>query len=387
MTKRVSDDELSRIAQTIKTTGFVLEHAVATTFRRHGWTVLSNRYYIDDHTESAREIDLIAYRVKRLGHFSYRDVLIISCKKSEENHWAFLVRDVNKRDPNIEWHPVTARSNLKSINFMMQRAGWRDGYLEHLRGQGLYEALIAPTDHQFAFQEIAKGLKTLEGGARGKKASVQNDTNIFRAVSSLMKAQAYTMATLEGRADPRVYMFHLLSVADTELIKLHFSDGGEIRASEIEEARHVVNYIVNKKEVFARVHFIRADQLDAVLSRYDVLFEANSAYFKDLEKDFYRNIVADRDRLEVFSDEFAKELEELLFWETDANASEAKQLANAAYLGWSESKNALAITLDLSEKRIGELNESKKVRERAGRLLKKIYRYDGPSVFDEDIPF
>jgi hypothetical protein len=70
-------------AEEIKKTGFVLENQVAQTVKSSGWTVISNKYYVDDSEESVREIDLIAYKCTRVQHFDVYTTLIISCKKSE----------------------------------------------------------------------------------------------------------------------------------------------------------------------------------------------------------------------------------------------------------------------------------------------------------------
>ena len=79
----------------IRKTGFVLENQIALILKSAGWTVISNKYYIDDSEESVREIDLIAYKAKRIQHFDVYTTLIISCKKSGDNAWALLARELN----------------------------------------------------------------------------------------------------------------------------------------------------------------------------------------------------------------------------------------------------------------------------------------------------
>ncbi len=62
-------------------TGFVLENRVAQLLKSAGWTVISNKYYEDDHSSTVREVDLIAYKVSHIQHFDVYTTLIISCKK------------------------------------------------------------------------------------------------------------------------------------------------------------------------------------------------------------------------------------------------------------------------------------------------------------------
>lgn len=56
-------------AAEIRKTGFVLENEVAQVLKRSGWTVISNKYYVDDSEETVREIDLVAYHVPKVQHF------------------------------------------------------------------------------------------------------------------------------------------------------------------------------------------------------------------------------------------------------------------------------------------------------------------------------
>ncbi len=47
----------------LEKTGFGLEYTVSSILENDGWTVINNKYYIDDVQGSAREIDIIAYKV------------------------------------------------------------------------------------------------------------------------------------------------------------------------------------------------------------------------------------------------------------------------------------------------------------------------------------
>ena len=103
----------------IAKTGFVLENRIAQLLKAAKWTVISNRYYVDDAQESVREIDLVAYQTSKVQHFDVYTTLIISCKKSETNLWALLARDINLKDPNSDWQPLHAWSNDKAITHQL----------------------------------------------------------------------------------------------------------------------------------------------------------------------------------------------------------------------------------------------------------------------------
>lgn len=54
-----------------------------------------------------REIDIIAYKADAINDIAYYTTLIISCKKSAEELWAFLTKDINREDPNIKLYPAS----------------------------------------------------------------------------------------------------------------------------------------------------------------------------------------------------------------------------------------------------------------------------------------
>lgn len=75
----------NKYAQEITKTGFELEFRVSEVFRQLGWTVIANKYYIDDHQDTVREIDLIAYRTTKLPDFRVATIVVVSCKKNEKD--------------------------------------------------------------------------------------------------------------------------------------------------------------------------------------------------------------------------------------------------------------------------------------------------------------
>ena len=58
--------DLSKFEESIIKTGFDLEYQVSEILRKNKWTVINNKYYVDDVQQTVREIDLIAYKTKPL---------------------------------------------------------------------------------------------------------------------------------------------------------------------------------------------------------------------------------------------------------------------------------------------------------------------------------
>ncbi|MBT3066115.1 hypothetical protein [Rhodoferax sp. U11-2br] len=362
-------------AAEIRKTGFVLENDVAQTLRASGWTVISNKFYVDDSEESVREIDLVAYRVSKVQHFDVYTVLIVSCKKSEANAWALLARDINLKDPNSDWWPLHAWSNDKALAFQLAASGRAKAYHDAAKGHGVVDALSQPDVEVFAFQEMDKGT--------GKP---QNDKPIFGAITSLMKAQAYELSALPGRKKaPAVYQFNLLSVVDTDLIRLKFSKT-DIKQTEVDTEHYLARYIIRKREVFARIRFVRAGVFSTVLEDYVRLHLANCKWFATECDAFYSGVIQDWNRSDTLLDDFFRKIRFAVEWRLEGHFEREFDLSKPA-LYWDKTTNAPRIGFELPDDVIDFMTEDSAIKKYFADALKSVFRYDGPFSVSFDIPF
>jgi hypothetical protein len=360
----------------IRKTGFDLEHQVATALRAAGWTVISNRYYVDDQEDAVREMDLVAYRVKNVADFEVFTTLIISCKKSEKNVWALLARTRDRNDPNADWWPAHVWSNDQVSSFMANQPGWREEY--HLRAGrlGVQRALAEPEVDIFAYQEMNR-----ESGAP------QNDKPIFASVTSLMKAQSYELDALPQRKKTRaVYQFNLLAVVDADLLRLYF-DGPRVVASAVSDEQYVARYIIKRKDTVARIHFVNIQALPTVLDDYARLHVANATIFGEDKEAFYRGAVSDPVRVALFAAEFNKAVDWTLNWRIRRHSPGHAEL-EPVFVSWSEENQRVEISIGASDDAVRFLAGDREAREVVSDALKDLYRYEGPFEFVEDgIPF
>ena len=246
----------------ISSTGFGLEFTVSKCLIENGWTVINNKYYIDDVQGSAREIDILAYKVRLKKGLQIYTVLIISCKKSIENAWALLTKEKKENDPNIDWNPVTIWSNHKILKFMLENYDWKSGYINTSTDLG--NLLFTPKNHIFAFQELST-----------KNGKPQNDKAIFNSVVSSMKSQNYEIESLDKRKkEDSFYNFNLISVVDAPMLRVNFSDS-EPKIEPINSDIYVGSYIIKRKETLSRIHFVTSEAFESCLSTYNALHEYN----------------------------------------------------------------------------------------------------------------
>lgn len=368
--------DLEKFAEEIRNTGFVLEYKVASALKKEKWTVISNKYYEDDLEGTVREIDLLAYRVKQVNEIRVCTVLLISCKKSEESSWALLSREIDHKDPNVDWWPLHIWSNNKAVTWFSSRKEFSKKYHTEVKSHSKKNALEMPEVDVFAFQEMHNNKKT-----------AQNDKAIYNSITSLIKSQAYEIgAAAQRNKKDNVYQFNLLTILDGNLVRLKF-DGDNITPTKIQTEHYISRYIVKRKETFSRIRFITYPHLTEALKEYDNLHNANCKIVAQHRSDFYKDIFTDHERMLVYLEEFRDSIRWYMSHAIeDANGKEYdhKQL----WLSWNKEKKSLEIEIWYDEFFISKLNSNKNLRKRVSDSLKSIYRYEGDFQFaEETIPF
>ncbi len=363
-------------AAQIEKTGFVLENRIAQQLKAAHWTVISNRYYVDDTEESVREIDLIAYQATKVQHFDVYTTLIISCKKSESNSWALLARDIDLKDPNSDWYPMHAWSNDKSLLYQLGTEGCARRYHDESDRLGVTDALKTPDVEVFAFQEMNKS-----------SGAPQNDKSIFSAVTSLMKAQAYEMGALPQRKkSPAVYQFNLLSIVDSDLIRLKFTPK-DILEEPINSEHYIARYIIRKRETFSRIRFLRADAFSSALSDYGRLHRANCQWFDKECNAFYADVLEDAKSTNVLLEDFQKEVAATLSWRLEHYGQKRIQ-PKSLFLIWDKKKSCALVYGPFGAEGVQLLSNDKEASSRVAKALEKVFRYTGTFVFEDDeFPF
>jgi hypothetical protein len=367
---------IEEIEKGIEKTGFRLEFDISNILEGNGWDVINNKYYVDDQQETVREIDIVAYKASRILDVYVYTALIISCKKSDKNAWALLSKKSNHDDPNMEWVPVHAWSNDRILSFMIEQQEWKDTYLSTLKDNKSGIVSDKPDRHIFGFQEMNK-----ESGAP------QNDKNIFNSITSVMKAQAYEMNALPVRKKvPCVFQFNLLSIAQAELVRLDFEESNT-KGTPISDEVYVADYIVDKQQTFAKVHFIQAEKFKKIIEQYNQLHKSNIKAFKAIYDRFCDELTSDHKKMNLFKDDVASDLWWPVYKEFNHLTCLSK-LFKDGWFNWDKKEEVLEFQVDLDSIEIDKINSVKSLRKELSKSLKKHYRYEGESRFAvNDIPF
>jgi hypothetical protein len=360
----------------INTTGFGLEFDISSMLTSSSWTVINNKYYIDDVQGAAREIDILAYKATPKNGVQVYTVLIISCKKSKENAWALLSKELNVNDPNIDWSPVTLWSNEEVRKLIIENYEWKKTYIDS--DAKLKSKLFHPKKHIFAFQELSQ-----------KKGTPQNDKAIFNSIVSSMKSQNYEMDSLNKRKkDKAIYNFNLLSVVDAPLLRVSYGHG-QPSIQEIESDIYVGSYIINKEETISRVHFIKKESFNSLLDDYNNLHDHNIEQSTVIYESFYKDCLKEKKKVNLFISKFNRKLRWDIHKVINNYVHDEGSSVRDLGIWWDKQKNCAAVYIEgvFEDEALNALNSDEEIKKKISSSLKELYRYEGEFYFDSDIPF
>lgn len=372
-----------QLAPAIETTGFPLEYLVSERFRAAGWSIISNRYYVDDTDGKARELDLIAYAVDKIEDVEVLTSLLLSCKKDAQNTWVFLSRNVSKDDPNTDWRPVHIWTDEEPLSSYLGSEEWKTRFA----ADGVKECPFHfQTDRDvFAFQQV-QASSSPSSGAPLPPGKPQNDTAIFGAVSGLLKALDSEVSALASRMANRrrIYLFSLGVVVDAPLVDFQFSKNGQTRSVPLNHLLHLARYMVRKRHLQALVHFIRSDEVDKLIAQMEKLRNFNKQRSAKLIGASYRAFPKNA----AVRAHFRKILKPKIIRVVNEGLRDLKRKPRISdvdfYVGAS---GALVVEVDTTTDEVDMLAAHAQTMKKLKELLKQSAKYEGEFELESEIPF
>lgn len=374
-----------KVLDAIEKTGFPLEHRTATAFAKRGWSVVANKYYVDDNSGEVREIDLIAYKATRLDSLTVYSAVIVSCKKTSENAWVFLSRPLNPNDPNRDLAPLHYWTNDKALSFSMAQNDFAAKYTKRMSRPSPM-TWGAPESEVFAFQELSPS-RSSTGEISGYKP--WNDKAIFSSVTSLMKAQAYELGRLPERAKNNtvVYIFSLLSVMDGELLEAGYQDL-QAKVARKDSFKYIAHYIINRKEQFCRINFVHPSLLDKAIKECDDGHVTSVEFVEKTINNFYETSLDNQKQIDVFEDSVINRLQVWVNIFGKLNGAERMSTKNTVITYKKESNTIIfGVSSEAPESKISMLNQDTRVVSKAKEIIRSTYRKDVNVYFEWDVPF
>jgi hypothetical protein len=363
----MEDIEKNKLIDAIKKTGFGLERKVSLLFENKGWSLINNRYYLDDINSIMREIDIIAYKFYQIKDISFFNSLIISCKKSEKNIWGFLTSPTRN---SINLIPMHSWNNSKILNALKYEDELLNFVKDKTKVKEYMKELFLVNKNIFAFQEI----KNENGNYKAN-----NDSNIFDSIISIIKALAYEISILGHRKQGTnvIYNFDLLSIFDGRMINYNYTDE-EPDIQEIEEISYINRYIINKKDSHYRIHFFKIAKLDSFLEKYDLFIKEQKNFHYKLINKYSEKFKTDYKLTNLFLSEIIKDSISEIKFSIEPYNSKIK-LENISY---DSDRKILNLELEnIDENEIRYLNTNKELIEKMKEIIKKHTYYQGKIRF------
>ena len=378
----MDQNDIDQCIKAIAQTGFMLESRVASALRERQWSVLGNRYYLDDITAVPREIDLIAYKARTVDKATVYTALIISCKKSDQNSWVFLTKTLNKLDRNIELYPVNIWSNSKILVHLDIRKAFVSAISENILQNGLLNSMFSIDRNVFAYQEV-----NLSNG------TPQNDKRIYDSITTCIKAMEYERNALKARKRaPCLYQFVILNVVESRLLE-YFCELDPPVVAEADHVKYLNRFIVNKADDFRIIHFVKDSHLGTFLDLMEDYHQWSIAVCSSVFDQYRARFLSDSGLRNLFAEEVANDLKFSIqirakyalhiddFKIDKINfSSDAKNQVLVLFVGTSD------------EDALRKLNEDPWLRSKIAASLKERASYEGPFMFggeeyEDDIPF
>lgn len=375
-----TSEQLKEIKKQIYKTGFVLENKICQLLENNNWNIINNRYYLDDVQDINREIDIIAYKVSTVNDILIYTTFVISCKKSEKNLWAFLTKDIKQGDPNINFYPINNWSNNKILNFMLETINIEERILNKSIDHKSLEFIYGMNKQVFAFQQM-----------NTKSFAPQNDKDIYNSIITTIKSLEYEKNSLGKRIKNKaLYNFNLLSIFDGEMIEIHFAEQSE-DIKQIDEIKYLNRHIVNKRESFYRVHFMKYEKLNLYIDHLNDLHKFHVEFYPTLIEEFYRDITQfGREGFKLFTEEFEDEV----LWMLNHYYDSEEHTLEHIILKYEADEELLYISVEGSEmsysdevEALAVLHDDERAISWVKTALKDIFNYEGNFTFDKGFPF
>lgn len=343
--------------EAINKTGFPTEYNVQKLLEKHGWSVISNRYYIDDQKKIEREIDLLA---------SKNEVrLVISCKKSDTDFWTFLTSQNNGVVV-----PVEYKTHNRIVQYFLNCE--EETFREIISRYPGFKSFLTLPDLVRAFQQIV--ISTYKPN---------NDKHIYDSIITTIKAADYEEEHAKQNA-----VYFMLSVFEGEMVKKDFDTGN---SSVINEIKYVNRHYIGRDDRYYCVHFIKLDVLDKILDEYDIITEELPHVINDLLNVFKKDVFKQKSRWKYFWNELEHKFFESLYDHYELTDSFFSSLAtNTTDIRPYQAKSGkLHLAFDLSllvdpDSCAQDINKDEFCRNLMAKLLKEYYGYEGKFVIEND---
>lgn len=381
------------IQKAVEHSGFPLEHYVYGVLKKHQWSVITNRYYIDDIRGIEREVDIVAYKIylDEIEKIQYITTLIISCKQSENKTWCFLTRDIDSSDGNIDWTPLHFCTTDKRLEYMTNNH--RESIINQYKSNIATRSLYSFTENVFAYEQLRGASNDNEKRQKGNLIVCGNE-DMYNSIITSIKAVGYEKRSrteqYKQHKYKRYYTFHILSVFDGMMVKDYIDKDGNHDIKSIRDIKYLNRHIINNKDNFYIVNFVNKTNFENIIKLFNNVHSENERTLPRLITEFYQNIFEDSKKVQELWNEFTS----AILWFVKSSLLELdgnKQLSDFSLSCiYNKEDRKLEIGVDIPfilPSELEYLNQDTTLNSYVRKYLKSIFRYEGNFTFTDGLPF
>jgi hypothetical protein len=372
-------DPVERIKSAISKTGFLLERYVSDILESKKWTVINNRYYIDLSNNCQRELDILAYKASKKEEIVHYFVLLISCKKSEENDWVFLTKPIRQNDPNIDFCPQLLWTNSDLIKCTKAIEKVKQSITKEIANNANISELMKIENNVYAFQEVST-----------RKPNPKDDKPIYSSIDSLLKAANYELNTINAKkSEELVYHFNFITVFEGTIFEALVTEN-DPKIQRVDSTKYVNRFIVNNIDEFYRLHFCSKEYFSFMVDCFDSLWEFENKQIDGRIDEYKKYFLSNYTYRNAMNDKIVGELRSTIrFVLQDISERQIIDI-QSIWLETDEKAKKLVIEIDFNDDEVEILNDNQYLKSKMKYLLKKYCRYEGDFSFSKistDIPY
>ena len=373
-------ERVEQIKTAIQKTGFIFELEVSKKLEKNGWSVINNRYYIDEISKIQREMDILAYKTYKYEGIRFFFTLLISCKKSEKRDWVFITRDLEKSDPNLDYYPQIMWGNSKILELTEFENKLCSAIIGKCDLDKYFSSYFTIDERNYAFQEIDLC-----------SDKPQNDKDIFSSIDSLIKSAHFEYKYLEKRKrENTFYHINLINIFHGNMYKANASND-ELKIEEIKCQNYINRFIIGDEDKFYRIRFCNYNDFLENITVYDKIFGYEIEVFTKNIDEFKLKFIENSKYRHGFDKDLYDYIQFRLIFIITAKAYIKTNIERLS-IEPSEDKKSIILVIESSEEIVKELNKNENLLNDIKRYLSVNCKYNGEVEFSEpiysdDIPF
>lgn len=251
----MSEQLKNKIKDWLDKHGYPLEMYVASVFQKAGFEVVQSVYYTDPESNTAREVDVFAYKNIQFDNHWLSFSFVIECKSSKKPWLAFMADDNTKEFNSSNFHSTRTAKTL--INTLRKNTGFKSD--------------LFPYELKHFAYALTQALRD------GDTPDIT-----YKAVQTITKSIESYISRYDSKPEAKLYYYFPLIVTDCPLFEVKLQNDNTI---DIQETLHSIYLARNPKDnnLTSAVQILNKEVIgDYAMTCYNNIKEIEQTYKSEI---------------------------------------------------------------------------------------------------------